>query len=75
MKTGDIKEFLKVHRDKADIRTRTIHMTDEQVRAVEYLAADQGVSFEDMAMTLVQYQLQAIEAIHRADIQYQATRN
>lgn len=75
MKTGDIKQFLQLHRERGDMQQREINLTDEQVEAIEYLAADQGVSFADMAMTLIQYELQLIEAQHRADVQDQARRN
>lgn len=75
MKTGDIQDFLELHRDKGDIQKKEINLTSEQIEAIEYLAADQDVSFADMCMTLIQYQLQLIETQHRADIQDQARLN
>lgn len=75
MKTGDIKQFLELHNGKGDIQRREINLTDEQIEAVEYLAKDQDVSFEDMAMTLIQYQLQLVEVQHREDIRRKSRLN
>lgn len=75
MKTGDAVTFLKSHREKGDIQEKQIHLTDEQVSAITYLAKDQGQSFEDMAMILIQYQMQFIEVQHQEEIREQARRN
>lgn len=67
MKTGELKEFIKVHEQENDINKVEIHLTDEQIKAINYLAKDQEVSFENMAMVLIQYQMQAIEVQHKSE--------